>query len=173
MRSLTAAAAVTCLGALAAGGLAAADETGLAAAKKITPKGVDGVKLGMTHRQLRREGLVGPIRKGCELGGPGTRSARLRAPLKGQVDYTLTAPRKVTNITVRGGARARGVGVGATIPDIKAAYPKAKVDHSTDDTFGVTLVKIPKNGGGRLQFAVDTDTDKVTVIGIPFVAFCE
>jgi hypothetical protein len=77
------------------------------------------------------------------------------------------------NITVRGGARARGVGIGATIPDIKAAFPKAKVDHGTDDIFGVTLVTIPKSGGGKFQFAVDTGTDKTTLIGIPFVAFCE
>ena len=149
-------------------------ETGSsAAAKKITATGVDGVKLGATHTSLRNAGLVGRIHRGCELGGPRTRSANLLRPLKGQVNYTLTKPRKVTDITVRGGAKARGVGIGATIPQIKAKFPKAKVDHSTDSTFGVTLVRIPKNGGGRIVFAVDTGTHRVTLIGVPIIAFCE
>jgi hypothetical protein len=65
------------------------------------------------------------------------------------------------------------VGVGSTIADIKNAFPKAKVDRRGEDMFGVTFVNIPKSGGGRLSFAVDVDTKKVTVIGIPFVAICE
>jgi hypothetical protein len=143
------------------------------AGKRITPAGVDGVKLGESYAQLRAHHLVGRIGKGCELAGPNARSASLLAPLKGSVDFSMTAPRKVVDIGVRGGATARGVGIGATIPQIKAAYPLARVDHSTDHTFGLTLVRIPKRGGGRLQFAVDTRTHRVTLIGIPFIAFCE
>jgi hypothetical protein len=143
-----------------------------AAAKRITSAGVGAVKIGRTFQQLRADGLVGRIRKGCEL-APNTRSARLLAPLAGNVNFTQSTPRKVTDITVRGGARARGVGVGAKIPAIKAAFPKAKVDHSTDSVFGITLVKIPKNGGGRIQFAVSTTTKRTTLIGVPFIAFCE
>ena len=47
------------------------------------------------------------------------------------------------------------------------------MSHATDDVFGVTLVKIPKSGGGRFHFAVDVDTGKTVLIGVPFVAFCE
>ena len=144
-----------------------------AAAAKITPAGVDGVKLGATYAQLRARHLVGRIGKGCELAGPNARSASLRRPLKGSVDFTMTTPRKVTDISIRGGATARGVGIGATIAQIKAAYPKAKVDHSTDHTFAITLVRIPKNGGGRLQFAVDTMTHRTVIIGVPAIPFCE
>ena len=144
-----------------------------AAAAKITPSGVDGVKLGESYAQLRARHLVGRIGKGCELAGPNARSATLRAPLKGGVDFTMSTPRKVVDITIRGGATARGVGIGATIPRIKAAYPKAKVDHSTEHTFAITLVRIPKNGGGRLQFAVDTMTHRVVIIGVPAIPFCE
>lgn len=144
-----------------------------AATQKITPAGVGKVKLGETYAQLRSRHLVTSIKKGCELAGPQARSANLRPPLKGSVDFTITLPRKVVDIAVRRGATARGVGIGASIPAIKAAFPKAKVDHTTDSTFGVTLVRIPKNGGGRLQFAVDTRTRKVVVIGIPLIAFCE
>lgn len=144
-----------------------------AAAAKITPAGADGVKLGETYARLRARHLVGRIGKGCELAGPNARSASLRAPLKGSVDFTMSTPRKVLDITIRGGATARGVGIGATIPQIKAAYPKAKVDHSTEHTFAITLVRIPKTGGGRLQFAVDTTTHRVTIIGVPAIPFCE
>ena len=170
---LAATAALGALGVMGSGVAAAPVEIGNAAPKRITPSGVGAVKLGKTYKQLREQDLVGKIRRGCELGGPNTRSAPLRPPLKGGVDFTLTAPRKVTNIAIRGGATARGVGIGAKIAKIKSAYPKAKVDHSTDDTFGITLVKVPKGGGGRLQFAVDTTTKKVRLIGIPFIPFCE
>ncbi|MEA2423277.1 MAG: hypothetical protein QOF55_2376 [Thermoleophilaceae bacterium] len=140
---------------------------------KITPSGVDGVKLGSTFTSLRQQGLVGKIKHGCELGGPNTRGARLSAPLKGSVNLTQSHPRRVTDITVEGGAKARGVGIGATISKIKAAFPKAQVDHSTDSTFALTMVRIPKGGGGKLTFGVSTKSHKTTLIGIPFIAVCD
>jgi hypothetical protein len=157
---------------LGAAGTAGAVAGPAAAPKKITARGVDGVKLGRTFRALRQDGLVGPIRPGCQL-AENTRSARLKAPLKGSVDFTLSDPRKVTDILIRGGATARGVGVGSRARAIRRAFPKAKFDHSTEDVFGITLVKVPKTGGGKMQFAVDEDTHKVTLIGVPFIAFCE
>ena len=149
--------------------------TAFAAAAVITPVRVDGVHLGDTHADLQSRGKVGPIRPGCELGGPNTRSAKLKAPLKGSVNYTLTSPRKVDSITITGGAKARGVGIGATIAQIKAKFPHAKVDHSTDQVFQLTLVKTPKrqHGRGRITFGVSTQTHKTTIIGVPFIAFCE
>ena len=143
-----------------------------AATPKITADGVGKVKLGKRHSVLRAQGLVGPIGPGCEL-AENTRSAKLKPPLKGQVNYTLSSPRKVTDITITGGAKARGVGIGATIPQIKAKFPKAKVDHSTESVFGITLVRIPPDGGGRIKFAVDVNTHKTTIIGVPIIAFCE
>lgn len=148
-------------------------ETGSAAAQRISPSGVGAVKLGKSFQQLRQQGLVGILRRGCELSGPNARSARLLAPLKGSVDFTTSSPRRVKAIIVRGGARARGVGIGAKIPRIKAAFPTTKVDHSTDQTFGITLVKVPAGGGGRLQFAVSTNSKRTTLIGVPRVPFCE
>src|SRR5947207_2357636 len=79
----------------------------------INATGAGGVKIGKTYRALHHKRLLGRIRHGCELGGPNTRSARLRAPLHGLVNFTLSSPRKVTDITVTGGARtARGIGIG-------------------------------------------------------------
>ena len=144
-----------------------------AAPKKITAEGVGKVKLGATHASLREQGLVGVLRPGCELGGSQTRSARLKLPLRGSVDYTLVNPRKVVAITVRGGAAARGVGIGATIPQIKAKFPHAKVNHSLEDIGLFTLVIVPKRDGGRFEFGVDTGTEKTTHIGVPRIPLCE
>jgi hypothetical protein len=160
--------------AIVAIGAAGASASSLhSAALKITPSGVGGVKIGKTYTALRQQGLIGKIHHGCELGGSNTRSANLKSPLKGQVNFTLHSPRKVTDITINAGAKARGVGVGDKISDIKHAFPKAKVDHSTDSTFELTFVRIPKNGGGKLEFGVSTKTKRVTLIGVPFIAVCE
>ena len=145
----------------------------LAATKKITPERVGGVKVGMTFEKARANGLVGPKRAGCPLSGRDTASARLKAPLEGSVELTVRKPRRVRSIQVRGGARARGVGIGSTIRQIKAAFPKARVERGTEETFGITLVEVPKDGGGKIDFAVDTDTKKTTLIGVPYIAFCE
>jgi hypothetical protein len=85
----------------------------------------------------------------------------------------MTSPRKVKNILMRGGKTARGVGFGSTIDEIKAAYPDARVDHSPEGTFELTLVKVPRGDGGRMQFAVDINTDETTFVGIPLIPFCE
>jgi hypothetical protein len=162
--------------AVGAAALVPAMATGSAAApKKITAAGVGQVKLGKTFRELRDDGLLGPMRPGCPLGGPNTRSARLKAPLKGSVNLsTNQRPRRVRNITVLGGARARGVGIGATIAQIRDKFPGARVDRDTEEVFGFTLVRIPKRGpGDRFQFAVDVDSGRTTQIGIPGVAVCD
>src|SRR3954451_19394666 len=106
-------------------------------AQKISRSGVGKVKVGARYSKVRSAGLVGRLRTGCELGGPGERIAQLRAPLKGSVELTRSTPRKVRTVIITGGATARGVEIGDAINDIKAAYPKAKVDHSTESTFGL------------------------------------
>jgi hypothetical protein len=151
----------------------AAPRAGTAAGRRITPHGVGPVKLGATFKHLHGLGLVGRLIKGCELSGPQARAARLKLPLKGSVDFTHSTPRTVADITLRGGASARGVGIGATIGQIQAAFPAAVIDHSTEATFGITLVKIPRRHGGRLQFGVDVNTHEVILIGIPFIPFCD
>jgi hypothetical protein len=163
MRPLAAAAAF-----LAAGAIAMA-----AGPKRITPERVGQVRIGMTYKEAREKGLIGRMRDGCPLASPPRKTARLRAPLEGSVDFSDRTPRRVAIISVRGGARARGAGIGSTIRQIKAAFPKARVDHGPEETFEITLVKVPKDGGGRIQFAVSIETKKTVLVGVPYVQFCE
>ena len=145
-----------------------------AAPQKITGKGVGQVRLGKTFQQLRDKHLVGKLRDGCELSGPNTKFSKLRSPLRGTVDWSRTSTRRVRRVTVTGGsAAARGVRIGDKLADVKAAFPKAKVDHAAEPIFGITLVKIPKNGGGRMWFGIPTDTKKISMIGVPNLSFCD
>jgi hypothetical protein len=145
-----------------------------AAPKKITSKGVGQVKLGKTFAQMRAKHLVGKLRDGCELSGPNTKFSKLRSPLRGTVDWSKTSTRRVKRVTITGGsAAARGVRIGDKVADIKAAFPKAKVDHAAEPIFQITLVKIPKSGGGSMWFGLPTDTKKITLIGVPNLSFCD
>jgi hypothetical protein len=127
----------------------------------------------MTYKALHAAGLLGKVAPGCELAGPRTRSAPLRAPLRGTADLTLGSPRKVARIVVNRGAAARGVGIGATRSAIRAAFPKVVFDRSSEATFGIVIARVPKRGGGRIEFAVDAKTQRVTLIAVPAIGFCE
>jgi hypothetical protein len=140
-----------------------------AALPRITAKGVGQVKLGMRFGELRQNRRVGRLRRGCEL-APDERIARLRSPLRGAVTFV---ERKATRITVTRGAAARGVRIGDRIRDIRDAYPRARVDRSTEGMFGITLVKVPKRGGGRIQFSVPVESGEIDLIAVPVVRFCE
>ena len=172
-RRLGASAALIGAAALVSGAGAAPAHVAPAAAPTIGPAGVGGVKIGSSYTTLHKKKLIGKIRPGCEL-APGTRSAALKSPLRGSVDFTRKNPRKVTNITItKGATTARDIGIGSTLDAITTAYPNAKVDHSTDEVFHATFVTVPKSDGGKFQFAVEVDTGKTTAIGVPFIAVCE
>ena len=115
--------------------------------------------------------LVGKLHKGvCDAAGPNASPfARLRSPLRGQANFTKRLPHKLTDITIRGGAKARGVGVGDSLAKVKAAFPKRQIRHD----LGFIFVDIRKTSNIKEQFILDQDTRKVTDIGVPFVALCE
>jgi hypothetical protein len=138
-------------------------------AAKISGAGVDGVKVGASYTSLRLAHKIAKATRGCELAGPQARAARLLAPLKGSVDLTISKPRKVDTITVIGGARAKGVGVGSTRAAVKHAFPRAKFRR----VLGLTLARVPKSEGGPFEFSLGPAGKKVDAIGIPHLAFCE
>jgi hypothetical protein len=47
------------------------------------------------------------------------------------------------------------------------------VHHSTEDVFSVTLVVVPKSGGGRISFTVPLSTHRINLIGVPDIPFCD
>lgn len=142
-----------------------------AAPQKITFSGVGQVKLGMTFKQLREKHLVGKLHPGnCDAAGPNASPfARLRSPLRGIADFTKSTPHKLTDVAIRGGAEARGVGIGDSLAAVKAAFPKRKIKHD----LGFIFVHIPNAQHIKEQFILDENTKKVTDIGVPFVAICE
>lgn len=140
--------------------------------RRITPSGVGAVKLGKTYTALRRAKAVGRITRGCELEGSNARQAPLRSPLKGFVEFSQSSPRKVTNISIRGGAKARGIGIGASQARVKRAFPKVRFDRSRESRYDVILAKVPRSGGGPFEFAIVSMTKTVTAIGIPKITFC-
>ena len=152
--------------------VAAPDTQSAGSLQRVTAKGVGKVKLGKTYKSLRRAGLIGKIGPGCELAGPRARTARLRAPLEGHVDLGPGRKRRVKHITVLGGAAARGVRVGDTQDDVLQEFPRARVDESTQDRYGVTIVKVPKSGGGRMEFVIGSG-ERVMSINLPGASFCE
>jgi hypothetical protein len=146
--------------------------------QKITFKGVGQVKLGKTFKSLRDAGLVGKLHKGtCDAAGPNALPfAKLRSPLQGTVEFTKGTPHRLNTITIRGGAEARGVGIGDRLKDIKAKFPKRKVDHSQEDVFQAFFVFVPRAqpiGAIKMMFIIDSDTRKITSIGVPVVPLCE
>jgi len=147
----------------------------LAASQPITPAGVGSIHIGDNYLKLRKAGKIGKVVPGCELAGPNARSAKLLPPLKGFASLSFHSPRRIADIQITGGATAKGVGIGDTLADIKAAYPKANVDHSSEEVFAFTLVTVRGGGDNRslIAFAVDTGTKKITLIGIPYIAACE
>lgn len=161
------AASLTCFVVLVAPAIAAAPA-------KITRKAVGPVKLGKTHASLKKQGVLGQKVAGCELGGPGQKAARIKGKITGAVNLTRSNPRRVKSIVVTGGATAKkGVGFGDSLEAITDVFPHAKVDRATEDVFGLTLVTIPRKDGGRFQFGVEVETEEVSIIGVPFISFCE
>src|SRR6201989_2267069 len=129
-------------------------------AAKISGAGVDGVKVGASYTSLRLAHKIGKATRGCELAGPQARAAKLLAPLKGSVDLTISRPRRVDTITVTGGAKAKGVGVGSQRAAIKPAFPHVKFRH----VLGLTLATVPKADGGPFEFSLGTAGKKVDAI---------
>ncbi len=79
----------------------------------ITPHGVGALRLGATAKALQTKGLIGNLRKGCELDA-GQRIAPLRAPLQGWAVFESGRSRLSSFTTDSGAETASHIGIGST-----------------------------------------------------------
>lgn len=143
------------------------------AAPVITSHGVGAIRLGAPARSLQSKGLIGGLRKGCEL-DPGQRVAPLRSPLKGWAIFG-SASSGLRSVTVEAGAEtARQIGIGSTAGEARKAYPKALYQApGTADPFPVGFLWVPSPSKPKLTMTFEPDTRKVEAISVPSPSFCE
>lgn len=139
----------------------------------ITPQGVGALRLGATPKALQNKGLIGGLRKGCEL-DPGQRVAPLRAPLKGWAVFDASH-KGLHAITVEKGAEtARHIGIGSTASAARTAYPNAHYEApGTAEPFPQGFLWIPNLSKPQMTMLIDPGTRKVEAISVPAPSFCE
>ena len=144
-----------------------------AKAPVVTTSGVGAVRLGATPAALRQKGLIGSLRKGCEL-DPGQRVAPLRAPLRGWATFGSSG-RGLTQLTIEGGGEtARHIAIGSSASEARAAYPDALYQApGTADPFAQGFLWIPSLTHPKMTFVVEPGSRKVEAIAVPAPAFCE
>jgi hypothetical protein len=140
----------------------------------LSAQGYGGLTLGMALAKARSDGLVTNVRPGCEVAGPG----QMAADVPGKPDVSVTFDEgRLTNISLRQGATAEGVRVGATIDQAKQTYTSkgftVTVDNSTVEVFQIITVRVERNGVEVYGFAADSKTRKIDQLDIPHVAFCD
>ncbi len=141
--------------------------------KTVDRHGVPGLRLGMTAKHLREAGKIGPLRPGCEL-APSQKIARLRPPLRGFAIFNHRV-RKLSALSFSGGVEtARGIHVGSTAADARAAYPRAEYQApGTADPFAEGFLWVNTIEHPAMTFVVDPDSNRVETIAVHFPAFCE
>jgi hypothetical protein len=145
---------------------------GASAAAVVTPHGVGALQLGATVKTLHQRGLIGGLRKGCEL-GPGQRVAPLRAPLQGWAIFS-GGPR-LTSFTIEGGAETgRHIGVGSTVAEARSAYPSWEwLSPQRMYPLPVGLLWKTRHGQIKISLTSDPETHRITSISVPSPNFCE
>lgn len=143
------------------------------AAPFITPDGVGGLRLGAGSKALRHKGLIGKLRKGCEL-DPGQRVAPLRAPLRGWAIFQ-TGQKGLLAFTIDGGAEtARHVGIGSTASEARTAYPDGLYQApGTVKPFAEGFLWVPNLSKPKLTMIIEPGTRQVEAISVPSPNFCE
>jgi hypothetical protein len=141
----------------------------------VTEKGLGKLQIDMTLAAAKATGQIGTTRPGCELGGPGELVADINTGVADGLVYFNDE--HLSGIVVRSGAKtAAGVGPGSTIVQIQQAYPApydVKVDHSTEEVFGVAIVSVSRSTKQLFGFDVDPGTKKSRTLAIPAIRTCD
>jgi hypothetical protein len=139
----------------------------------VTSHRVGGLRLGATVKTLHRKGLIGGLRKGCEL-DPGQRVAPLRAPLQGWAVFE-SGHKGLRGFTIEGGAEtARHIGIGSTAAEARKAYPIALYEApGTADPFAEGFLWVPNLQKPKLTMIIEPKTRRVEAISVPSPSFCE
>lgn len=139
----------------------------------ITPHGAGGLRLGATVKALHRKGLIGGLRKGCELDA-GQRIAPLRAPLQGWAVFE-SGHKKLSSFTIEGGAEtASHIDIGSTATEARTAYPTALYQApGTADPFAEGFLWVPNTSKPKMTFIIEPDSRQVEAISVPSPSFCE
>jgi hypothetical protein len=144
-------------------------------ASVVTEKGLGKLRIDMTLTAAKATGEIGTTRPGCELGGPGELVADINTGVADGLVYFNDE--HLSGIVVRSGAKTTaGVGPGSTIAEIQHAYPApydVKVDHSTEEVFGVAIVSVSRADKQLFGFDVDPGTTKSRTVAIPAIRTCE
>jgi hypothetical protein len=139
----------------------------------ITPHGAGALRLGATARSLQAKGLIGGLRRGCEL-DPGQRVAPLRTPLQGWAVFRA-GQAGLRAFTVEGGAEtARHIGIGSTATEARKAYPHALYEApGTAQPFPVGFLWVPNLSKPQMTMIIEPGTRQVEAISVPSPNFCE
>lgn len=136
----------------------AASESAVPEEIVVAPGAVGPVQVGITVDEANATGLFEPFEEIAD-----DPCAEFNPPIQWKAPYTgkllvRVEDDKVTALGIRSGVTtAKGVGVGSTFGDVKAAYPDAKAEQSVG--FGSTVFR--KDGDKWLGMGFDEDPDKI------------
>jgi hypothetical protein len=155
------------------GGLVLCSGSAAIASPFITRHGIGALRLGATVKVLHRKGLIGGLRKGCEL-DPGQRVAPLRAPLRGWAVFE-SGRKGLRAFTLEGGAEtARHIGIGSTAAEARKAYPDALYEApGAAKPFAEGFLWVPNLSKPKLTMIIEPGTRQVEAISVPSPNFCE
>jgi hypothetical protein len=142
----------------------------------VNERGAGRLRLGRSAGVLRRESLIGPLVRGCDLFSPPEFRAPLRRPLSGFAYFSgsrTETPLLGLEIT-RGAITDRGIRIGSTADAVRRAYPGAQIYSSSPrDPLQFSALFVSRGGTTRFAFLLDRPGGRVRTLWLPSLRGCE